>query len=231
MAISTVPDVIAALQSASNKFQDSALTKESEHPDWGKKDVRITVFAKCRNASYSALIGMACLHHHLRDPDWWREKTRKSMETSGIELNAREFENFCKVGLAQLVFSSIESSVRTFLRALDPKAASGATKEFKGVYDCLFKKLDLKEWAPLLDLYRELRNTIHNNGVYLAPSGSDKDVPYKGRTFTFEWGKLVNFVTWELILEVICYCHLMLEQIVEKEALLNITSIPDPSAV
>jgi hypothetical protein len=74
------------------------------------------------------------------------------------------------------MFSSIESSLRLFLRALDPTACNGGMKEFNSIYDCLFNsKLATApaDGIELLNLLRLVRNTIHNNGVYFNPRGTD----------------------------------------------------------
>jgi hypothetical protein len=54
----------------------------------------------------------------------------------------------------------------------------------------------------LLDLLRFIRNTVHNNGVFFNRGGTDEQVVYKGNTYSFFYGKAVNFVTWGFLISV-----------------------------
>jgi len=60
----------------------------------------------------------------------------------------------------------------------------------------VFKRLRDSGWhypggeeESFLDLFRNLRNTIHNNGVFWARDGSDHTVVWRGTTYDFPHGK------------------------------------------
>ena len=140
------------------------------------------------------------LDQHLLD--WWTETGLGRSPGFDYEVSVTEFSQFVKVGYVQSIFSNVESSLRTFLRGVDPVACSGGTAEFQSVYRAL---LQTKLGAPdphhleLLDLWRTLRNTVHNNGVYFHRSGGSSTVGYKGVTYDFTHGRAVEFAKWPVL--------------------------------
>ena len=113
-------------------------------------------------------------------------------------------ESFLKIAFFNSVFSALESSFRVFLRAIDPKAANAGKAAFKNVYECLLKsKLSAcpLQAVELLDLCSAIRNTIHNNGVYLPPNGRDKTINYKGHDYEFKYETQINYAHWDFLID------------------------------
>ncbi|MEC7227284.1 MAG: hypothetical protein VXW00_10475 [Candidatus Latescibacterota bacterium] len=130
------------------------------------------------------------------------------------------------------MFLAVESSLRLFLRAIDPAACNGGMAEFKSIYECLFRsKLSAvpSNGIALLDLLRLVRNTIHNNGVYFHPNGNDASITWDGETFEFKQGSPVDFVTWDFMIRVSEALRQLLREVVEDATLKAIAAeIDDP---
>lgn len=195
-------------------------------------DARITAFAKIINVLNSVQLAFTFASKHLLHNAWWDAIARSPIPDSDKNLYANEFANFIKVGFVHALFSSIESALRLFLRALDPAACNGGMAEFKSIYDCLFNsKLASapRDGGQLLDLLRLVRNTIHNNGVYFSPHGGNSALTWQGDTFEFKQGIAVDFVTWEFLIRVSDSLRALLREIVEDANLHSITvEIDDP---
>lgn len=197
-------------------------------------DARITAFSKLINVFNSLQLSFIFLSKHLLHKQWWEAIACTPIPDCDKQLYASEFANFVKVGFVHAMFSSIESSLRLFLRALDPAACHGGMAEFKSIYDCLFSsKLATApaDGIQLLDLLRLVRNTIHNNGVYFNPRGSNVTLCWQetGKRFEFRQRKPVNFVTWEFLMRVSDSLRRLLRQVVEDKNLRNIrATIDDP---
>jgi hypothetical protein len=54
-----------------------------------------------------------------------------------------------------------------------------------------------------LDFYRTIRNTVHNNGIYFHKNRKTENINWNGKTYTFNYGKKINFATWDLLFEVL----------------------------
>jgi len=140
--------------------------------------------------------------------------------------NYIQFEQF---GYAELLFSAIESSLRVFVRGIDPKACNEGRASFNSIFEYLLKKTGLEKYKPLLDLFREIRNTVHNNGIYLPERNGNKTIKWKDKTCNFEVGKPINFVTLPFLIEISKDLREMIEKIVESEPVASLKPLDDPT--
>lgn len=197
-----------------------------------KHDARITAYSKAINVLNSVQLAFTFISKHLLHGQWWEAVARSPIPDPDKQIYANEFANFTKVAFVQGLFLAIESSLRLFLRAIDPAACNGGMAEFKSIYECLFRsKLSavLSNGIALLDLLRLVRNTIHNNGVYFHPSGNDASITWDGETFEFKQGSPVDFVTWDFMIRVSEALRQLLREVVEDATLKAIaTEIDDP---
>ena len=195
-----------------------------------KHDARITAYSKAVNVLNSVQLAFTFISKHLLHAQWWAAVARNPIPDSDKQIYANEFANFTKIAFVQGLFLAIESSLRLFLRAIDPAACKGGMAEFKPIYECLFKSKLSRAPAngiALLDLLRLVRNTIHNNGVYFHPSGNDASIMWDGETFEFRQGKPVDFVTWEFLMRVSEALRLLLREVVQDANLKAISAVID----
>ncbi len=199
-----------------------------------KHDARLTIFANVISVTNSTHLAMIFVGQHLCDPSWWPNTTKRDRpipsEAKRVYLIS-EYDTFVRIGFVQTLLSSVESGFRILLRALDPAACIAGTAEFKSVYDCLLKSKvssTPKESIELMDLLRYIRNTIHNNGLYFSRSGTDEQVVYEGRSYTFVHGKSVDFVTWGLLISLVRNLVDLTAQVVVDTNVAGIGTIQDP---
>jgi len=166
-------------------------------------DVRITTFGKLCAAAVNAQLGMALVAQYLQYEGWWSANCPGLVGT-GRQQTLENFVDMLRISLVLSAFSAVESSLRVILKELDPTAANGSTGEFKSVYECLLKsKLSRKyeSECELLDLLRLVRNTVHNNGVYLPKSGNTETINWKSVTYNFVPGRAVTMVDWPFVID------------------------------
>jgi hypothetical protein len=199
-----------------------------------RKDARITAFSKMVNVFNSVQLALTFVSKHLLDLNWWKVISKGEIPVADARIYANEFMGFSKLGFVQFLFSTTESSLRLFLRALDPTACDGGMGHFKSVYDCLLRSHLSRcpsESVELLDLLRLVRNTIHNNGVYFHRNGRDVTVTWNGTSYEFKQSTPVDFVTWQFLLEVSDAISSLMYTIVTDANLRAITNeITDPFA-
>lgn len=87
-------------------------------------DARITAFSKLINVLNSVQLAFAFVSKHLLHQQWWDAVARTPIPDCDKQVYANEFANFTKVGFVHAMCSTIESSLRLFLRALDPVACN-----------------------------------------------------------------------------------------------------------
>ena len=180
---------------------------EAAHPEWRRGvDARLTGFGKLANIVESAELALKFLDEELSTTAWWERVYGRLPCAQDMSIYIRgSSANSPKADSVQMGFGSIESTLRIFLRAIDPGACLGGTSEFKSVYECLFrtKIVALTPALPLLDLLRMMRNTIHNNGFHFHRKRQDGSVEYKGVVRQFPIGRPIDFATWALIIELL----------------------------
>jgi len=139
-----------------------------------------------------------------------------------------------KIAAIQGGFSAIESTLRVLLRAVDAGACGGGMAEFKSIYECLFRtKLTNQpsEGIELLDLLREVRNTVHNNGVYFNRHGRPRvTVSYRGDDYHFDHASKLGFVKWDLLISLLRDSAKLLLEVVNDPVIVAPGSITDPYA-
>jgi hypothetical protein len=192
-----------------------------------EKDTRITVFRALQHLLDSVTLALGFMYHELGNKSWWNKVDKKQIPDSDIRIYFSEFGAFAKVGFVQCLVSCIETAFRAFLRSIDPASCNHGLAEFGSIYECLLKS-KLSKCPPdgisLLDLLRLVRNTVHNNGVYLHKSGKNATVKWRGNYYKFIQGTEIDFVTWDFIIDISDNIRQLLCFVVEDSNLKAITS-------
>jgi len=212
-----------------NAFIDARAALAMRHPTWGAQDARLTMFNKCVNVTRSVHLGVVFMIHHLRKPGWWAENAKYGATKATVQQACDEFNMFLRISFIQGLFFAVESSFRLFVRALDPTACSAGCDDFKNIYEWLLSRLNLQRHRPLLDLVRNVRNVMHNNGLFFPKSGVNATATYKGQTYAFQIGKPNDFVTWRFILDLLPDIQVLLTDIVEASETVAVATIPEPT--
>lgn len=198
---------------------------------WSILDIRLTVFTKIESAVGSTALGFESMTEFLSLP---RHYGDGSMHAAIDQSVSTELAAFYKLGYVQFVFSAVESSLRSLLRALNSTAANNGTAQFKAIYDCLLRtELALQraqDWGDMLDLFRLIRNTLHNNGVHFHKSGADTEVTYRGIAYQFKHGQKIDFVYWDLCLSLLDDSIELLKTLFAHVRVLSLPYTKDPFA-
>jgi hypothetical protein len=207
-------------------YREAFQTVKTQY-SYDNRDARVAVFTKCANVMNTAFVGFILIREELLDPRWWKEHISELDEVT-ITHHVEDFEMTIRSAFLSRLFASIESSFRYYCREVSPGACNNAAGNFKNIYDHLFSKnkFNLPNYIPLLDLWRNMRNTIHNNGKFYPDNQQDCEVPYKGVTYKFEVGRVPQFLTWDLLLNLIPDLKDMLLSVVNSNDLTGVrTSI------
>lgn len=197
---------------------------------WIANDARITAFNKLNNVLTAMNLGYFLMHTYLLKKNWWKENQKLEVTEDAIQNTLDCFEMFYRIGLIQNLNYSIESSFRVFVRKLDPTACNGGQAEFKSIYDWLLKKLNLQTAnTELLDMLRNIRNTMHNNGLFFPANGQNQSIKYKGETYNFVVANPNSFVTTELIVGLIPDLLDLVKKVVQTSPLVDIRHIQEIS--
>ena len=84
----------------------------------------------------------------------------------------------------------------------------------------------LQELAPLFELIRLVRNTIHNNGVHRTQSGKDDTVVYAGRKFEFMHGQQLTWMGEDFLSWLPKQLNEAMSRIVQSDPVSGLTACP-----
>ncbi len=198
---------------------------------WPVTDIRLTALTKIENVVGSTALGLESLTEFLCQPRQCLDGKLYPPISKDVEF---EFNNYLRLSFVQFIFTAVESSMRLILRAINPEACGKGTSSFKSIYECLIRaELNLDEsqdWINLLDLFRIIRNSLHNNGVYFHATANNVNVLYRGRVYEFSHGKCLDFVYWDLKLSLLDDVLSLIETILQHPKIQNLSYIKDPFA-
>jgi hypothetical protein len=195
---------------------------------WQENDARLTIFNKLSAVLQSVDIGYLLIHLYLQKKAWWKKYEQLNVNEVSIKNTIEEFEMFFRIGLIQNLLYSIESSFRIFVVAMNQSACNQGLSEFKSIYDWLLKHLDLKIHMSLLDLWRNIRNVMHNNGIFMPTNKKDQTIKYKSTYYNFKIGKPIDFLTTDLLINNLIPDLLkIVEDVVVASPLKDIKYIPE----
>lgn len=207
------------------------------NPCWNpQKDARLLSLSKFINVLERTQFGLHILGKML-DDDWYQSnmENETQQDPNYKMILTVEFEKSLKYGLGMSLFTLTESSFRIFLRAVDPTACKGATTTFNSIYRSLlgsnqlnFPAVDRQAAEELLDFVRLVRNLIHNDGVYFDEDGNDKAIIYRDVQYHFYHGKPVDFVYWDLLLNLADDIRRLLVQVISSTKIATQNQVTDP---
>ena len=199
-------------------------------------DIRITSLIKL----VRVLIALHLALHSLiemSDDDyehWPKLKLPKAYKID-IESYLVSYKTFLEISFVNSLFSVVESSIRVYSKQIDSEYYSkNQGKFYKLSKYLLVEQLDRKyvygfQW---LNLIRNIRNTIHNNGVFSPVNGKELVLDYKEKSYRFIPGKIVDFVSWYLLLDLADDLRNLLFQLSNNEKIKTAEEpIIDPSRI
>lgn len=152
------------------------------------------------------------------------------------------------------MFHLMESSFRIFIRHLHSDGKELAVGKFQRIYLALFKLLDIKdrqEKIHLMEFMSVIRNGMHTNWVYVPTpktkerrllfkigsfvllktklASEENERPrefiYKGKSYKLVPNKMMNFLTWKMMMSFAKDILELLDEIVNHQQVISITAI------
>jgi len=212
------------------KFTKSQERIIQSHPDWDFQDARFVIFRKIIQMLNGFAIGFSHIHREFINPNWFKTLYGELGTEENHKRLCNEFEIFLGSGLIIFLYGAIESSMRIISLKLDSKRFPNDLT-FSSLYKTLLSDLNLDQYVDLLRIWGYLRNTIHNNGVFLPLNGKDQIIEYHNNTFKFENGKQHTIIGWEMYAPLVDDLCEMVSSIVESKDITSIKEIPDTSTI
>jgi hypothetical protein len=186
-------------------------------------------------------------YEKLKDVNWITERIphhkdtfKKIPDYEKFYQNRRNISlNMTKNDFLLKYFFQIESKFRLIVRNIPTPIPKGTFKKRKGYlkgtepfyeiyYGLLntYLKLPLKDYE-VLTMISTIRNTIHNSGFYYNIKGKNKTIIYRNKTYSFTHSKPINFLSDELIEQIISDLMSLLVRVLIHDKIKKIKSMQD----
>ena len=191
-----------------NKAAKTAMNISNINFDW-KTDIRYTTYNTLSSVIRFAKLSVIFRDQCLEREDWWNSNydiyfsyldkyadnnlgDKEIMRFLHRQTISEDFIKTMIVGLYASCFSILESRVRVLYNYLLNPSEKGNINagNFSKLVEEILDLLNLNSKGGCIELFRNVRNTIHNNGVYTQ---SDETVDCSGRSYKFEKGNLPNY--------------------------------------
>jgi len=169
-------------------------------------DLRITSIRRLTRIIIA--LNLSLLYLAKIDVDEFADDIRLDFE-HGIDIKQYLLVNelFVKIGYVSSLFFVIESVFRDYLRFMNIQAYEKVRHSVNQIFKLLIE--DTLTWdlyrfdRSVFDLLRLIRNTLHNNGAHLPLRKNEKHVQikYRGHTYEFIDGEILDFISWDLLLD------------------------------
>ena len=120
--------------------------------------------------------------------------------------------------------------MRLILKSVDSSVCNQGADNFDNICCALLKRTGLQTHFDLIEFFKLVRNTLHNNGVYFPNNPKDKSISYKGKNYFFQVGKKIDFVTWELLISLVSDIGVLSYDLTETKKVVSVLHIADPSS-
>lgn len=221
-------NLMLKIQTLNNYIINSYQATKRSYPNLHTQDARLISFERMANIIEQIQLSHLNIQHNLVEPDWWTSIGQNLSHKKQFDI-IDDCIGFTKMVFFQNIFASTENFLRIILRTLDPNECKFGTGPFENIYTNLFSRLNLRHHCPLMDLMRCVRNTVHNNGVYFHKSRNDLTIVYKGNSYEFKIGKIVDFLTWDFAIHLINETVIMINEIINHSDIIVHPKIIDLS--
>jgi hypothetical protein len=154
-----------------------------------ENDARVTFFKHVNVVLDSSIISLILANKYLGKEEWWKEIYNRYNLSKRPYNYRREFGYFDQIimnGYYLFIFNSFEHSLRLICKRYDSALYQEQKNSLNALLKGMIKELRLKKRDKFIDLLTYLRNSMHNNGLFV-PGGklSNRKIVWNNTIYTF----------------------------------------------
>ena len=191
-------------------------------------DVRISAFQKCMILFRNMYINLKLAKRDILTDSVYDLINQPTLFAMSSESIIFEYINCSKISMQLIIYSCIESTLRPIYVSLK---LGNEHDRFSKVFKKIVNELKLnKEYIDIMTILSNIRNTVHNNGVFIDPRGENYKIEYKGYTYEFIHNQGIGSVWISNLTDLYRGIVNFYKEIFNHEKILNINFIQDKYA-
>ena len=219
------PDEKDFIYDISKKLAMSYSQIRQDFPTWQDQDVRITTYSKCANITENILFSWNFKNEQLGKPNWYDKIPYIQTPTPNqIKTIQTGYGAFLMVSFVHWYIGILEHFFRVLLKHIE---SSSRLRNFYDICNYILEYFELEEYQKQFELFRLLRNSMHNNGVITDRHAHP--IEYDGVTYDFQFGRQIRNVNWFMLCKVASELHDCLNKICRNNEISQVSFIEDPS--
>lgn len=200
---------ITPIEKVKNAFKTSLQKLDQDYPDWKSKydsapaeylkhDARREFFTTIRIVLQNNQLGYIFIRDQLSNQNWWIHQVGQ-VKPMAITQAIREQALMLKFFNVHAIAMATESTFRAIVRAEPNIFGVTPMTGIEKLTNDLLTATSLEKYKNFFNILRLVKNTIHNNGVFYIYGGKNVHLSYNGRSFDFEIGKELSWLTEDFL--------------------------------
>lgn len=205
-----------------------------------QNDARVTFYKHSLNTINSTIYFLIFTHKYLGNKTWWKEIDidydlhPRTFEIKLDDNYSREFDYIDQhIGNSYLIFifSSFEHSFRLISEVFDANSFETNKDSFESLFKNIIKGIvPTENKNNFIEVATTVRNSIHNNGAYVARSKKDRQIlKWDGRAYSFKHQKPIQTDLWKFNIDFTNEVITIFDRILGNQTLYLKRYIPDPT--
>jgi hypothetical protein len=194
-------------------------------------DARVTFFKHINIVLSSAIISLIFVDRHLNTPDWLNcIRTEYSLsDRKGIRFRELNYYSQTTVnGTFIQIFNSFEHAIRRICEKYDNRLYESKKGSIGPLCKKFFSQLELNNKNKFIDLITYLRNSLHNNGLYMPlRDPENKEIEWNDTIFTFIVNEPIRSDLWRSLVPICREITGLFNEIISTKAIEEISEFPD----
>ena len=200
-----------------------------------ENDARVTLFKHVNVVLDSASTSLILAHKYLGELESWSKIQKDYGRSSRPYDYKRQFDYFDQTimnGFFLSMFNSFEHSVRLIIKRYNLIEFEKQKDSISALCKWITKDLRLKKRDKFIDLIALLRNSFHNNGVFV-PAGKlkNRSIVWNNTTYNFSENQSMNESKADMWLSLVPISREIIsffKDIIQSNAIGKLGYYPDP---
>ena len=205
----------------------------SEYNDLlNEDDVRITGISDIQTALFHYILSLINIYENLIHYKWWDNHGQYNLTNEQKMQNAVRYYEISNFSCVHAAYAAYEGTLRQFHFSLDSSCHLESSGLISEIIKCLIRKLknsqyDGNDFILFHEFFNDLRNTIHNHGVYRNPKKHIRKHLFLNIEYEFKHMVAPKFIFPDLVFDLLESSSTHLKQIGIHSRMKNISYIPN----
>ena len=194
-------------------------------------DARVTFYKHINIVLSSAIISLIFVDKHLDTPNWLNCIRAEYSLSDRRAIRYRELNYYYQTTVNCTfihLFNAFEHAIRRICEKYDNRLYESKKGSIGLLCKKLFRQLELNNKDEFIDLITHLRNSLHNNGLYMPLRDlENKEIEWNDTIFSFIVNQPIKSDLWRSLIPICKETTCLFNEIISTKTIKEISGFPD----